>query len=135
MRERDAPAWKRQRDLARVKMPGEDEIEGALRQPVDHVRKVAEQDSQVRLRVGQAHGLREPPAVGARVDADDLHMTSPHLDRPCLVEQQRRRLEIADRRPRGERIVGLGKIVVAEYRVAIRQPRQQLPQQRLAAAA
>src|SRR6266516_742150 len=49
VRERDPPARERQCDLARVKMAGDDEIEHVLREPVDHVREVTEQDSQVRL--------------------------------------------------------------------------------------
>src|SRR5439155_3003121 len=73
MRERDPADRKRQRDLAGMQMAGEDEIESTFRQPVDHVREVAEQDSQVRLRVGQARRLRNTAPICARVDADNLN--------------------------------------------------------------
>ena len=54
------PPGRGTRDLACVEMSGQNKVESAFRQPVDHVREVAEQDSQVRLRIGQASRLREP---------------------------------------------------------------------------
>ena len=43
-----APSPERQRDLAVVHVPGEDEVERAGREKVEHVREVTEQDAELR---------------------------------------------------------------------------------------
>ena len=102
--EPQAPAGERDADLAGVQVSGEDEVERARPEPVDHARKMAEQDAQVGGRVGQLVWVREPRDVRPWVDARDLDSPAVQLDRPRVVLEQRRRPELQRARPPPERV-------------------------------
>src|SRR5688572_30603701 len=111
-------------------MAGEDEVEAARFHAVDHLREVAEQDAEVCVRVGEA--LRPGPArtVRAGIDADDLHLLSPQLDRLGVVEKQSRRSQFSEFHPLRKRIPRDGMVVVSENGVAARESGEQLPEKR-----
>jgi hypothetical protein len=131
--EPESPTRVRHRDLPGVEVARKDEIEGAGLQPVDHLRKVAQQDAQVGGGIGQPLGPRRAASVRARVDTDDLHLPAANLHCLRLVGEQARRTELVQHdRPR-ERILRHRVVVVPEHRVNIRQTAHQLAQLRLAA--
>src|SRR6476659_7624652 len=129
MSERDPPARQRQSDLARVQMAREDEVEGARRQPVEHVWKVTEKNAQVGIRIGEACRLGLAAPVGARVDPDDLDPATVELERVRLVEQKPRATEGRDGQAVGKRVATRAEVVVAQDGRTARQPLEQLPEQ------
>ena len=132
--EAQPPAWIRQADLTGMEMTGEDEIEYARLEPVDHLRKVAEQDAEVGFRVGEPLGPSPTRAVRARVDADDMHLPSAQLDCLRLVGEQPRRAQILELNRLRERILRNGVVMVPEHRVAVGQADEKLAETRLAAS-
>jgi hypothetical protein len=132
VREPKSPAGVGNADLSGMKVAGKDEVEDARPKPVDHLREVAEKDSQVGVRVREALRSRESRPIGARIDADDLHTSTSKLDRLGLVRQNPRRAEVAQLHRLRERVPRDREIVVAEDREAARKPRQELAQHRLA---
>ena len=63
MGEPQLPAGVRNGDLAGVEMTREHEIEDAGLELVDHLREVAEQDPQIRIRIGEPLRPRLPDPV------------------------------------------------------------------------
>src|SRR5581483_538639 len=116
-------------DLARVQVPGEDQVPPASRNRVEGAREVAEQDPEPGVRLREA--ARTPREPRARVDSGQLDVADPH----ALVEEQRAVLErIQLDRPR-ERVARDGEVVVAEDDVRVRERGEQLAQPPLAARA
>src|SRR5919201_3353875 len=135
MREPEPARAVRDRDLPGMQMAGEDEVERARGNPVDDAGVVAEEDPQVGLRIDEVLRMRAAVPVASRVDADDLDPPAAQLDRPALVGEERRRLELVERRLAGERVAAVAVVVVAEDGVAARQAGDELAQPRLAARA
>ena len=80
-----------------MEVAGEDEVEGARRQPVDHAGVVAKEDAEVRLRVDELLRAGDAVPVAARVDACDLHLHAAEVDRARVVGEERRRPELGER--------------------------------------
>jgi hypothetical protein len=118
----------RDRDLTVVEMAGEDQVVGVGPEAVEDVREVAQQDSEVGLGIDVPLGPCLAPAVRARVDPDYLHAAAAHLQRPRLVGEQRRRLELRERSRRGERVAAQRVVVVAQHGVAARKARHEASQ-------
>ena len=78
MREADLPARKRERDLAVVHVPGEDEVEAARLELVEDARVVAEQDREVGLsgESGSGRGVARPRTI-SRGSAPAIHTLRP----------------------------------------------------------
>ena len=96
MREADLPARERERDLAVVHVSGEDEVEAARLELLEHPRVVAEQDREVGLarepvRVEPGRPAHDQLRVGSR----DPDAPAPQLEQPAVVAEQRGRLELA----------------------------------------
>src|SRR5215210_4787688 len=94
--EPEASAGERHADLPRVQVARNNEMKRPRTELVDDTREVAEQDAQVRLRVGEPVGFRRPSHVRARVDTGDLDPATSKLDRPRVVREQGRRSEVPD---------------------------------------
>ena len=90
MGEAHLPARKRERDLAVVHVPGEDEVEATRLEVVEDARVVAEEDREVGLpgeavRVEASPAAHDQPRIGAR----DPHAPAPKLEQPPVVAEQR----------------------------------------------
>src|SRR3954453_16946597 len=117
MGEADLPAGDRQRDLAVVHVPGEDEVEVARLELVEDARVVAEQDREVGLscevvRIEPRPAANDEPRVGS----GDPHAPSPELEQTAFVTEQRGRLELPQVGPAGLRVPAERDVVVAEDR-------------------
>ena len=116
MREPELAARVRQADLAVVHVAGEHEVERAPAARIDDAREVAEEDAEVRVRVGElpaaARSWRSTCA-GRRRRAGRAGRAA--RASPPRREEQRRRPEV-DRADRlRERVAAVGEVVVAEH--------------------
>src|SRR5262245_42462096 len=117
MREPQPAARKRHDDLARVEVPGEDQVEGALGNSPHDAREVAEEDAEVGRRVGELTGARFVDRVAARIDSDDLDTASAQLTLGRGVEEDGNAVEpfeLVAVDPLRERIPAVGEVVVPE---------------------
>src|SRR5262249_8621762 len=89
VRESQLPARKREHDLARVQMSGEDEVERPGSQPACDAREVTEEDPEVGRRVGEPGGVRSAEGVRARVHPRHLHPLRAQLELERAVGEER----------------------------------------------
>ena len=133
MSEPELAAEVRQRDLPVMEVPGEYEMEDARLEAVDHPWKVAEQDAQIGVRIGEFFRSRPAPHVGAWVDPGDLDAPAAEHDCDRLVGEQTRPSELRRIRCSRERVARDPDIVVPEHRVAAVEAAEEAVQPRLAA--
>jgi len=117
VRQAELPAGKRDDDLTRMEVSGEDEVERVRREPPDDAREVAEEHAQAHLGICELLRLRLSEDVGLRVHADELHAAAAELDLDRLVAEHRDTVESRNRSriySLGKRVARVGEVVVAE---------------------
>src|SRR2546423_11887979 len=72
--------------------------------------------------------MRGPVQVAPRVDADELDLPPSQLDRAAFVGKEGGGVQLLERRLLDEGVSAVAVVVVAEDGVAVRQPRDELPQ-------
>jgi hypothetical protein len=116
-----------------MEMAGEDEVEDARLQEIDHLREVAQEDPQIRFRIGQALGLRPTKPRGAWIDAGDLDLPPAQLDRLRVVHEQPGRRQVSKLNGARKWIARDGQVVIPQHGIAARQPLEQPSKRSLAA--
>jgi hypothetical protein len=114
--EADLPARERKRNLAVVHVPGENEVELAGLEVIEHAGVVAKKNREVGLARKPVRVEPSPaPDDQARIGSGDPHAPAAKLDEPALVAEQCGRLELAQVGTPRLRVTAEGDVVVAEH--------------------